>query len=197
MSTTIKGHVVGYIRVSSFEQNIDRQQEALAPYQLDKTFIDKASGKDTARPQLQAALAHLREGDTFIIPSIDRLARNLDDLRSLVQDLTARGITVQFVKESLVFGKDDSPMSKLMLSMMGAFAEFERSLIRERQMEGIALAKVRGAYKGRKPSLSSEQIAELIAKDKANNSKNRASLAQSYGISRGTLYNILSAHHAN
>jgi DNA invertase Pin-like site-specific DNA recombinase len=197
MSTTNNGHLVSYIRVSSFEQNPDRQLEALAQFKLDKTFIDKASGKDTARSQLQAALAHLREGDTFIIPSIDRLARNLDDLRSIVQGLTDRGVTVQFVKESLVFGKADSPMSKLMLSMMGAFAEFERSLIRERQMEGIALAKARGAFKGRKPSLNSAQISELIAKDKANNSKNRAALALSYGISRGTLYNILSANNEN
>ena len=197
MSTSNTGQLVGYIRVSTLEQNTDRQAELLSQFKLDETFIDHASGKDAARPQLQAALKHLRKGDTFIIASIDRLARNLDDLRTLVRDLTARGVTVRFLKESLVFGQDDSPMSKLMLSMMGAFAEFERALIRERQMEGIALAKQRGIYKGRKPTLSKEQIQELMAKDSANNHKDRASLAKSYGISRTTLYRLLENTNAS
>ena len=92
----------------------------------------------------------LREGDTVIVHSMDRLARNLDDLRQLVRTLTGRGINIQFVKESLTFTGEDSPMATLLLSVMGAFAEFERALIRERQLEGIALAKQRGAYKGRR-----------------------------------------------
>jgi DNA invertase Pin-like site-specific DNA recombinase len=93
---------------------------------------------------------------------MDRPARNLDDLRVLVQGLTGKGVRVEFVKESLVFTGEDSPMANLMLSVMGAFAEFERSLIRERQREGIALAKQRGAYKGRKKTLTPERAAELV-----------------------------------
>ena len=112
-------------------------------------FTDKASGKDINRPELDAMLAFAREGDTVVVHSMDRLARNLDDLRKLVQSLTKRGVRIEFVKESLAFSGEDSPMANLMLSVMGAFAEFERALIRERQREGIAVARQRGAYRGR------------------------------------------------
>jgi DNA invertase Pin-like site-specific DNA recombinase len=100
-----------------------------------------ASGKDTKRPELEALLALAREGDIIVVHSMDRLARNLDDLRRLVQMLTKRGIRIEFVKEGLHFTGEDSPMANLLLSVMGAFAEFERALIRERQREGIALAR--------------------------------------------------------
>jgi len=133
MTTTNKGQLVGYIRVSTLDQNTSRQEEQLSGFELDRTFIDKASGKDTARPQLQEAIKYCREGDKLIVHSMDRLARNLDDLRAIVRGLTDRGVAVQFVKENLTFIGEDSPMSKLMLSVMGAFAEFERSLIKERQ----------------------------------------------------------------
>jgi DNA invertase Pin-like site-specific DNA recombinase len=119
--------------------------------QVDKTFTDKASGKSTDRPQLAAALDYVRDGDTLVVHSMDRPARNLVDLREIVKDLTARGVVVQFVKESQTFTGDDSPMATLMLSMRGALAKFERSIIRERQREGIAIAKKDGVYKGRKP----------------------------------------------
>lgn len=188
-----KGQLVGYVRVSSLDQNTDRQEELLSGYTLDRKFVDHASGKDVNRPQLQAAMTHLREGDTLIVASIDRLARNLDDLRRIVRELIDSGVMVRFIKEGLTFGEDDSPMSKLMLSMIGAFAEFERSLIKERQREGITLAKQRGAFKGRKASLSETQIAELIAKDIANEHKDRAGLARDYGISRETMYKYLKA----
>ncbi|MQI91023.1 recombinase family protein, partial [Escherichia coli] len=128
---------------------------------MSKVFTDKASGKDTQRPQLEALLSFVREGDTVVVHSMDRLARNLDDLRRLVQKLTQRGVRIEFLKEGLVFTGEDSPMANLMLSVMGAFAEFERALIRERQREGIALAKQRGAYRGRKKALSDEQAATL------------------------------------
>ena len=108
----------------------------------------------------------MREGDTVVVHSMDRLARNLDDLRRLVQKLTGRGVRIEFVKECLTFTGEDSPMANLMLSVMGAFAEFERALIRERQREGIALAKQRGAYRGRK-ALSPERAAELLQRVKA------------------------------
>jgi DNA invertase Pin-like site-specific DNA recombinase len=120
---------------------------------------------------------------------VDRLARNLDDLRRLVQLLTKRGIRIEFVHESLVFTGEDSPMANLMLSVMGAFAEFERSLIRERQREGIAIAKQRGAYRGRKKSLSDEQVAELKARVASGGQK--ATIARDFGISRETVYQYL------
>lgn len=192
-----KGHLVAYIRVSTVDQNIDRQREALSNYSLDETFIEHASGKDADRPQLIAAMKHLRKGDTLLVCSIDRLARNLDDLRKIVRELTDRGVVVKFIKESLTFGGDDSAMSKLMLSMMGAFAEFERSLIKERQREGIKLAKERGAFKGRKAALDADKLIALKARDKANHQKNRTQLAREYGISRATLYKYLSAETQN
>ena len=183
----MQGQRIGYIRVSSFDQNADRQLDGIS---VVKTFIDKASGKDTQRPQLDTLLAFVREGDTVVVHSMDRLARNLDDLRSLVSGLTKRGIRIEFVKEGMTFTGDDSPMATLMLSVMGAFAEFERSLIRERQREGIALAKQRGAYRGRKKSLLPEQIEE-IKRQAALGEKSKAELAREHGISRETLYRYL------
>lgn len=120
---------------------------------------------------------------------MDRLARNLDNLRKLVQDLTGRGIQVEFVKERLIFTGEDSPMANLMLSVMGSFAEFERALIRERQREGITLAKQRGAYRGRKRSLNSEQVTELKRRVMAGEQKTL--IARNFGISRETLYQYL------
>ena len=130
---------IGYIRVSSLDQNHERQLDSIA---LDKVFTDKASAKDTNRPQLQAALNHIRSGDTLIVHSMDRLARNVEDMLRLVREMNDRGVSVQFVKENMTFtaGNDD-PRSTLMFTMLSAFAQFERSLIKERQREGIALAK--------------------------------------------------------
>src|SRR5918911_89387 len=155
------GQRVGYIRVSSLDQQVARQLEGIA---LDKTFTDTASGKDAKRPQLELLLSFARAGDTVIVHSMDRLARNLDDLRRLVQTLTGKGVRIEFVKEHLSFTGEDSPMASLMLSVMGAFAEFERALIRERQREGIALAKRRGIYKGRKKALSEAEVLSLREK---------------------------------
>src|SRR5512132_417055 len=154
----MQGQRIGYIRVSSFDQHEDRQLEGI---EVDKTFIDKASGKDTKRPQLELLMSFARTGDTVVVHSMDRLARNLDDLRRIVHTLTGRGVRIEFVKEHLSFTGDDSPMAGLLLSVMGAFAEFERALIHERQREGIVLAKQRGAYKGRKRSLSDAQVGQL------------------------------------
>ena len=131
----------------------------------------------------------MREGDTVVVHSMDRLARNLDDLRRLVADLTKRGVKIQFVKESLTFTGEDFPMSNLLLSVMGAFAEFERALIRERQREGVALAKQRGAYKGRKKTLSPQDVAAAKARIKAGETK--AKVARDLGLSRETLYQYL------
>jgi predicted site-specific integrase-resolvase len=145
LEAQVAGQRIGYVRVSTLDQNEKRQLDGEV---LDRVFTDKASGRDTFRPELSELLRFARNGDTVVVHSMDRLARNLDDLRSLVQTLTRKGVWVEFVKESLVFSGEDSPMANLMLSVMGAFAEFERSLIRERQREGIALARQRGAYQG-------------------------------------------------
>ena len=153
---------------------------------MDKLFTDKASGKDTQRPQLDALQSFVREGDTVVVHSMDRLARNLDDLRRLVQTLTKRGIRIEFIKECLSFTCEYSPMANLLLSVMGAFAEFERALIGERQREGIALAKQRGAYRGRKKALADNQVVEPRQRSGAGEQK--STLAREYGISRETLY---------
>ena len=180
------GQRIGYVRVSSFDQNPERQLEGV---QVARVFTDKASGKDTQRPELERLLAFVRESDTVVVHSMDRLARNLDDLRRIVQGLTKRGVRIEFVKESLAFTGEDSPMANLMLSVMGAFAEFERALIRERQREGIALAKQRGAYRGRKKALSPEQVADL--RQRAAAGEQKAKLAREFGVSRETLYQYL------
>lgn len=182
----LQGQRIGYVRVSSFDQNPERQLDQV---QVSKVFTDKASGKDTQRPELDALLSFVREGDTVVVHSMDRLARNLDDLRSLVQKLTRRGVRIEFIKESLAFTGEDSPMANLMLSVMGAFAEFERALIKERQREGIALAKQRGVYRGRKKVLSPEQANEL--RSRASSGEQKAKLAREYAISRETLYQYL------
>lgn len=182
----MSGQRIGYVRVSSFDQNPERQLENVT---VDRVFTDKASGKDTKRPELERLLAFVREGDTVIVHSMDRLARNLDDLRRMVQGLTKGGVRIEFIKENLSFTGEDSPMANLMLSVMGAFAEFERALIRERQREGIALAKQRGAYRGRKKSLNSEQITEL--RRRVASGEQKALVARDFGISRETLYQYL------
>ncbi|MCE5292457.1 MAG: recombinase family protein [Nocardiaceae bacterium] len=171
------------MRVSTVEQNAVRQLDGI---EVEKTFTDTASGKDAARPQLEELLGYVRDGDTVVVHSMDRLARNLDDLRRLVRGLTDKGVRVEFVKEGLVFTGDESPMANLLLSVMGAFAEFERALILERQREGIAAAKKRGVYKGRKPALDERQASALVARIEAGEAI--AALAREFGISRETVY---------
>lgn len=182
----MKGQKIGYVRVSAFDQNPERQLEDI---KTDRVFTDKASGKNTHREQLEILMDFVRMGDTVVVHSMDRLARNLDDLRHIVQLLTSKGIRIEFIKENLTFTGEDSPMANLMLSVMGAFAEFERALIRERQREGIALAKQRGAYRGRKRALSDEDIVALQSKVAAGEKK--ADVARDFGISRETLYQYL------
>ncbi|RXV70950.1 recombinase family protein [Burkholderia stabilis] len=130
-----KGKRIGYIRVSTVDQSTERQLEGV------DLFMDKARGTDTERPQLQAALDYLRDGDTLLVYSMDRLARNTEDLLRMVRELTERGVTVQFAKDAMTFSADKrNPQQELMMTMLAAFAQFERSLIRERQREGIAIA---------------------------------------------------------
>jgi DNA invertase Pin-like site-specific DNA recombinase len=184
------GQVIGYGRVSSTSQNEARQVETLAG--CDRLFVDKASGKDTSRPELTAALEYVREGDTLRVPSMDRLARNTVDLLTLVKGLTGRGVTVEFTKEHLTFSGDRADsIGQLMLTILGGIAEFERSLIRERQAEGIAVAKAKGVYKGRKPALSAEQVEQ--AKERVSQGIPKAVVARDLGVSRQTLYSALAA----
>lgn len=182
----MNGQRIGYVRVSTVDQNTERQLEDIP---VDRIFTDKASGKDVRRPQLEDLMGFVRADDTVVVHSMDRLARNLDDLRRIVQTLTQRGVCIEFVKEHLTFNGEDSPMANLMLSVMGAFAEFERALIRERQREGIALARQRGAYRGRKKTLSEDEITQLCERVRAGEKKAR--VARDYQISRETLYQYL------
>jgi len=182
---------VGYIRVSSATQNTDRQLDGVV---LDKVFTDKASGKDTNRPAFKTCLDYLREGDTLHIHSMDRLARSLADLQRSVEDLTGQGIKVRFHKEGLEFTGEDFPMSKLLMQMMGAVAEFERSLIRERQAEGIKKAKQNGVKFGRKSKLDLSTKRQIIAL--VDSGKGKTLVAEEYGISRPTLYKVLADRDA-
>jgi len=183
---TGKHQQIGYIRVSSVMQNTDRQLDGIV---TDITFEDKVSGKDTNRPQLTAMMVHARAGDTVVVHSMDRLARNLDDLRRIVKELTAKGAKVQFIKEGLIFTGEDSAMSNLMLSLLGAVAEFERSLISERQKEGVQIAKANGVYKGRKQEMTEERVAEI--QRRVQEGEPKAQIAKAMGISRDTLYRYL------
>lgn len=177
---------IGYVRVSSVGQNDARQLEGVS---LDKIFKEKISGKSIKRPELERCLDYIREGDTLHVHSMDRLARNLKDLQNIVDDLTGQGVELQFHKENLTFSSKANAMSKLLLQVMGAFAEFERSLIKERQLEGIAAAKKDGKHLGRGSSLNKNQKQELISMVESRIPKTE--IAKKFGISRQTLYNIL------
>jgi len=150
---------IGYVRVSSVDQNTARQ---LADTPLDETFTDRVSGATTDRPELQAMLRHVRRGDTLHVHSIDRLARSLEDLLSLVKELIDRGVTVHFHKEQLLFTGEANAMQELMLSLLGSVAQFERSMIKERQREGIEKAKAAGVYTGRVKTIDDEAIREAM-----------------------------------
>ena len=182
----MSGKRIGYIRVSTFDQNPGRQLEGI---QLDKKFIDHASAKSMDRPQLKQMLEFVREDDIVIIHSMDRLARNVHDLRKLVNLLVDQKIQVHFMKENLQFNGADSPMSNLLLSLIGAFAEFEYAFIRERQREGIAAAKKQGKFKGTLPKLNAEKIELLKQRMLTRDSKTK--IAEEFGISRFTLYKYL------
>lgn len=179
---------IGYIRVSSIDQNTVRQLDGI---QVDKVYTDRASGKDTNRPQLQAVLDYVRDGDVLVIHSMDRLARNITDLLHTVESLNQRGVVVEFVKEALTFTGDDSAISKLMLTIMGGVAEFERAMIRERQLEGIAKARQAGKYRGRQSTMTAAQV--KVIRDRADAGENKSALAREFRLSRQTIYNILAA----
>ena len=185
-TTATTSKIVGYIRVSSAGQNDARQLDGI---HVDKVFSDTTSGKDMQRPQLQAMLSYVREGDCVVTHSMDRLARSLGDLEGIVKGLTQRGVTVAFTTQGLTFTGNDSPMNTLLLQLLGSVSQFERALILERQKEGIALAKARGAYKGRKPSLGVAELERMRVMVVEGMPK--AQIAKSLGVSRTTLYAAL------
>ena len=186
MMITGTGQRIGYVRVSSEGQNNERQLDGVA---LDMTFSEKASGKNTDRPQLMAMLTHARKGDVIFVHSMDRLSRSLSDLEAIVTGLTKRGVTVSFKHPDMTFTGEDSPMSMLMLQMLGAVGQFERALIRERQMEGIAIAKTKGIYKGRKPALDDAGVVGL--KRMAADGLTKVEIARAFNISRASVYAYL------
>lgn len=151
---------VGYIRVSTLAQSTERQ---LVDVELDKVFEEKVSGKNKERPQLQAMLDWVRDGDTVHVHELSRLGRNVKDLTEIVEMLRDKGVTVQFHKEGLMFTPDNNnPMNTLMFNLLSAFSQFERELLLERQREGIVIAKAKGKYKGRKPTVDREAIKEHL-----------------------------------
>ena len=179
---------VGYIRVSTEEQHEARQMEAMKGFGIDKYFIEKKSGKNTTdRPQLQALLEFVREGDTVYIHSLDRLARSTQDLLNIVEQLQAKGVELHSDKEAI---DSNTPTGKLMLTMIAAINQFERENLLERQREGIAIAKEQGKYKGRK-QVKPDAWAEAYAKYKAREIKNVSELAKILGISRPTVYKLI------
>lgn len=183
----MKHQVVGYIRVSSEGQNTDRQLDGK---ELDKVFTEVMSGKSANdRVKLREAIEYVREGDTFAVHSIDRLARNLRDLQEIIHELLKKGVSVCFVKENLFFTANADPMATLMLQMMGAFAEFERSMIRSRQKEGIDMAKKNGRKLGRKTKINKEVEREVhVLKEKGTSIRQ---IAIKMNLARATIYKAL------
>jgi len=185
----ISGQKVGYARVSTGEQNLDRQVAQLKAEKVFTYFTDKRSGGSRERPGLDEAMRYVRAGDQLVFTSMDRCARSLIDLHSIVEELVQRGVSVKFIKEGQTYSKDSTPVAKLMLGLLGAVAEFERSIIRERQAEGIARAKKRGVYKGRARVLTEDQVAQ--ARQWVELGVPKAEIARRLGIGRTSLYNYL------
>lgn len=176
---------LAYVRVSTIEQNEQRQTEVLKSYEIDKWFIEKASAKDTNRPILKELLAYARPGDTIYIKDFSRISRSTRDLLDLLEELEQKQITLVSINESL---DTSTPTGKLLVTMIAAINEFERNNLLERQREGIALAKQKGIYKGRqKIKTNDQQILELL-QDKDKGYITITEIAKRLNISRATLY---------
>lgn len=178
--------IIGYARVSSTGQSLDVQLEKLKD--CDKIYQEKKSGRTDKRDQLQLALDYVRDGDVFVITKLDRLGRSTRDLLNIVNKLEDKGIQLRVLDQNIDTG---TPAGKLMFTMLGAIAEFENDLRKERQADGIALAKSRGIHLGRKPVLSKEQIDEL--KQKRTEGTKIKDLMTEYQISKASVYRLMSA----
>ena len=181
--------VIGYKRVSTVDQNLDRQDLG----DVDKVFEEKLSGKSASdRPALQDLIGYARDGDIVVVHSIDRLARDLRDLQDIIQKLNDKGVAISFLSERLTFSADaDDAFAKLQLQMMGAFAEFERNIIRKRQAEGIAAAKAKGVYKGGKKRIDRDKVHQLKAEGLST-----YKIADAMGVSRMSVHRILNTESA-
>jgi len=176
---------VGYRRVSTLEQSLDRQDLG----ECDRVFEEKESAGSANRPALQDMLSFVRAGDEVVVHSIDRLARNLMDLQSIIQELNNKGVTMRFVSESLSFSADGGcAFQTLQLQMLGAFAQFERTMIRKRQAEGIAKAKAKGVYAQRKRTINPDKVKQLF-----EDGMSKAAIAKHLNISRMSVYRSLTA----
>ena len=175
--------VIGYRRVSTTDQTLDRQSLE----GCEKIFDETESGAKRERPALIKMIDYVREGDEVRIHSIDRLARDLRDLQDIIIKINDKGASIFFVSERLTFSStSDDPIAKLQLHMMGAFAEFERSIIKKRQAEGIAKAKAKGVYRGRKSSIDNEKVKQLHSEGKG-----ASAIAKELGIGRASVYRLL------
>jgi len=181
------GKRIGYVRVSTVEQNPDRQLEGTP---LDKKFIDYASGAHMSRPQLDLMLQFVREDDVVFVHSMDRLARNIRHLRSVIDEIVSKSASIVFIKENLTFDKNKSPINDLMLMIMGSVAEFELARIHERQREGIKLAKKNGKYTGAKRKLDATKV-ELLKHRLATTRDTMVKIAKDFGVHRATLYQYM------
>ena len=187
-----KGKNVAYVRVSTFDQNEARQREALKDYGIDKWFIEKASGKDVNRPELQNMLEYVREDDTVYVEEFSRLGRSTADLLATVKAIESAGAKFKSLKENF---DTSTPAGRLQMTMMAAIAEFERDMILERQREGIAIAKREGKYKGRK-AVSVPNIGDYHQKYMSRQGT-KTSIAKELGISRTTLDKLFKEYEKN
>jgi len=183
--------IFNYLRVSTISQNTDRQ---LVGVPCDREFVEKVSAKDMERPQLLAMLSNLRQGDLINIHELSRLARNTKDLLGIVEQILGTGASIKFHKENLMFnsGEAQDAFQQLMLTMLGAIAQFERNLLLERQREGIAIAKAKGKYKGKQSRFNDKDIQEMKERF-AQPATNKSSLARDLGITRQHLYRLVAA----
>ncbi len=187
-TTNKKNQNIAYIRVSTLEQNEARQKEALAKYDIDKTFEEKISGKNTDRPQLKAMLDYVREGDTVYVHDLSRLARSTKDLLEIVEILDNKKVTLKSNKENI---DTSSATGQLLLTVIGAIAQFERQNLLERQREGIEIAKRNGVYKGRKPIEVNEVLWKANYERYMKRELNKSQFARILNISRPTLDKLL------
>jgi len=179
--------VIGYARVSTEEQTLDLQRDALQQAGAVMLYEDQASGKTAVRPELQQCLKALREGDTLLVWRLDRLGRNLQDLIIIVNDLKVRGVAFKSLKESI---DTAGPAGTLVFHMFASLAEFERELMRERTLAGLSAARARGRNGGRRPVLDSKQREAVLSLLKSRDISVQ-DIGRQFGVSRSTLYNIL------
>ncbi|MEB2529114.1 recombinase family protein [Kocuria rosea] len=187
---------VGYVRVSSAELNAEehkaRQLERIG--EVDRLFVDKISGASRSnRTALVACMTYVRQGDVVLVASMDRLARSLRDLQTIIEEFHLKGATVRFLREDQICAPDaDDTKSRLMLNLLGSFAEFERTLIRERQIEGVAIATATGSYKNRARKLRASELEE--ARRFIAQGVPRVQIARELGVNRSTLYRALASY---